>query len=202
MKRAILTALALALCACNSGQPRIYRIAMDLTPATDIHEPTCFKNNQVPSSNVTDNKTNLYAEEQWVIWDATSSEMDPSPKQFLDLGHQAFKLGDSPAVDFDDVIGTTVTGTFNGRRTRSNSVPNQYVQTRQTTLTVKLSDSGASPTGTMTIASEYACVTQGGTCPLEDFVADPRNCSVDIPFSARRIDVSRISAYSEDSKGP
>ena len=78
-------ALAVALAACNSGQPRTYRIALDMTPVRYITDSKCYKNNVVPAPN--ESTANLFDEQQWVIWDGASQ--DGSPLQFLDFGKQA-----------------------------------------------------------------------------------------------------------------
>lgn len=198
--RLLALAAAFVVTACNTGQPRIYRVALNTAPMRNISDPSCFKANMVPgSSGLTE--SNLFVEQQWVIWDATGTDADMTPMQFIDVGHQAFKMGDSPAVDFDELIGTTNAGTFTGQRVQSSSVPNSYIEVRQTILTVTFSDTGAAPTGKLAADAKYECVSQGAPCPSSAFVSDPKSCRVELPFSARRIDVSRIAGYSEESKG-
>lgn len=203
MQRTMIGALAVvALAACNAGQPRIYRVALDLGPTKSVQEATCFKNQMVPSSQISE--TNLFVEEQWVIWDGATA--DGAPKQFLDFGHQTFKLGDAPEADFDDLIAGNPSnpGVFTGQRVRSNlvSIPGtgSFVQVRQTIITASFADLGAAPVGTLKIDAKYACQSQGAQCPMEDLVADPRSCAVAVNFSARRIDVSRIAGYTEEGK--
>src|SRR5262245_7846430 len=99
MPRYLILAAPLALVACNNGQPHTFRIALEQPSAL---ANSCFKNNMPPSSSTTVSTNNLVAEEQWVIWDGV--EKDGTPSQYLDHGKHAFKLGDSPAVAFDEVV--------------------------------------------------------------------------------------------------
>ena len=142
-------------------------------------------------------ETNLRVEEQWVIWDGVEG------KQYLDMGHQQYKLGDSPTINFAELIEGSA-GQFTGQRVENDQVtiPNvvSYNQVRQTILTVAFNDLGASPTGTMSLSASYAC-QPSGSCPNDNTVADPRSCVVPLNFVARRIDTSRIAAYSEEGAG-
>ncbi len=201
MYRLMIAALAtIALAACNAGQPRIYRVALDVAPSKNIQDSMCFKNQQVPSGG--ESTSNLLVEQQWVVWDGQNA--DGTEAQFLDMGRQQFKLGNSPEVDFDELIKSTpgqAAGIFVGQRVTSDivSLGNGSVVTARTgIITVSFQDLGASPVGTMSVDSRYACQAQGGaSCPQEANVSDPRNCKVTMNFSARRIDVSRIAGYTE-----
>jgi len=202
--RPLLAALTvLALAACGSNQPRTYRVALDLTPARFITDGKCFKNNVVPAPN--ESTANLFEEQQWVIWDGV--QQDGSALQFLDFGKQTFKLGDSPEINFDELVRSFATvnpGVFTGQRVVSTvtpSGPGSAVQTATTIITVTFSDQGASPHGRLDLDSRYACSpVAGGICPMEAVVASPRNCAVAIPFSARKIDIARVAEYQEEGK--
>jgi hypothetical protein len=195
MQRMMMAFVAVAaLAACNGGQPRIYRVAVDQTPARNVQTAACWKMQAVPTSFI--NETNLLVEEQWVIWDGLDSQ--GAPKYFLDFGRQNFNLGDAPEIDFNELISSGVQGQFSGQRVRSQQVPGIYTEVRQTSITVTFNDLGAAPTGTMSLKAAYACQ---GTCPPENQVNDPRSCEVPLQFSARRIDVSRIAGYSEQGDG-
>lgn len=201
MKRTLL-ALCLALTACNAGQPRTYRVAIDTAPL-NITDSTCFKNGTVPS--YPESTSNLFAEQQWVVWDGVLA--DNTSVQYLDFGTQSFKLGHSPSVSFDELVrsySATNPGVFQGQRQISRVTPNNggtYVQTATSVITVTFSDLGAAPSGTLAVESRYQCTpVSPGVCPLEIDVTDPKSCKVSIPFSGRRIDVSRIATYEEDAK--
>lgn len=201
--RTLVAAAVLALCACNAGQPRAYRIALDKTFATNITDGNCFKNGEVtPPSEST---SGLFTEEQWVIWDGVTP--DGTAVQYLDFGKQTYKLGHSPAISFDELIRSNSTvnpGLFTGTRLVSASTASgagSFVQTATSIVTVSFSDLGNSPSGTLTLDSRYACGTvNGGVCPNEQFVADPKSCLVVLPFSARKIDAARIAGYTEEGK--
>src|SRR5258708_6665633 len=134
---------AVTLAACNAGQPRIYRVALDDSSTKSIQQTECWKGGKVPTTSSSD--TNLLIEEQWVVWDG--ADPDGSPKQFLDLGPQSYKLGDSPQIDFDDTIGSTTPGSFLGAHVRSDtiSIPGagSYIEVRETSITTSFSDLGA-----------------------------------------------------------
>jgi hypothetical protein len=199
MPRFVIAVIASAgLLACNAGQPRIYKVAVDLSPATPVRDATCYFNQAVPV-NVVDT-TNLRSDQQWVIWDAVNST--GQAVQYLDCGEQQAHLGNSPVIDFTSAIETTTSGTFVGTERQSETFGNnQFTQVRNATITVNFADEGATPTGTMTLHSEYAC-TPMNNCPMETATSDFHSCSVSLNFTARRIDTSRISAYNDQGKGP
>lgn len=200
--RTLTVAAAVAFCACNAGQPRTYRVAIDESPL-NVTDATCFKNGSIPS--YPSSTSNLFAEQQWVVWDASLS--DGTPVQYLDFGTQSFKLGHSPGVQFDELIRSfsgSNPGVFIGQRLTSKVSPSNggtYVQTATSIVTVSFSDLGAAPSGTLVVESKYACSgLGGGACPLEQDVMDPKSCKVSMPFNARRIDVARIATYEEEAK--
>jgi hypothetical protein len=190
--RPLLLPALLALAACNNGQPRIYKIALDKTPETPVLDATCYFNNPMPAANV--ETTNLRTEEQWVIWDAAAT--DGSPLEYLDSGDQKAKLGDSPSFEFDSAIETSQPGTFVATTRSELANGTFYTQVRNSTMTVKFSDEGASPTGTMDLHSEYAC-TPMSNCPVAGPGDDFQTCSVTLNFTARRIDASRVDSYTD-----
>jgi hypothetical protein len=178
-----------ALSGCNNGQPRIYRVSLDTTPLRTIADPSCYKNGQL--SNNQETTSNFREEHQWVIWDSGDG------KQYLDIGTQHYKLGDSPDINIGDVIecGASCTGTFQGARTLTNPFPGvqNTTETRQTSITVAFNDEGAAPAGTVQLRAQYACV---GNCPPpQNSAPDAVSCATQMSFEARRIDTSRIEAY-------
>ncbi|MBL8952360.1 MAG: hypothetical protein JNK82_16390 [Myxococcaceae bacterium] len=192
-----------ALAACQGNQPRTYRVALDLTPVRFITDGKCFKNNEVPAPN--ESTANLFDEQQWVVWDGV--QQDGSSVQFLDFGKQQFKLGDSPQVEFSDLVrsfASVTPGVFTGQRVLSSVTPSgggNVVQTATTIITVTFNDLGNAPYGRLDIDSRYACTgVAGGVCPLEQAVASPRSCAVAVPFVARKIDIARVAEYQEEGK--
>jgi hypothetical protein len=189
---AALASLAV-LAACNNGQPRLYKVAVDMSALSPVTDSTCYFNNMAPNAAVT--TTDLRTEQQWVVWDA--SDTDGKPLQYLDPGEQRAKMGNSPSIDFHDTIETTTPGTFTGTIRSTQTFGMLYTETRQGTLAVAFSDQGASPTGSITFRSEYDCSAMSGTCPMDNPSSDFHSCSVTLPFTSRRIDASRIDGYTD-----
>src|SRR5262249_19594899 len=157
-----LVASAAVLAACNGGQPRIYKVAMDMSPLSPVRDASCYYNQAAPT-NVTET-TNLRAEQQWVVWDAVGDK--GAPLQYLDCGEQKFTMGNSPALDFAGAIETEQPGTFVGTARSTRTFGNNlYTEVRNTTIDVTFNDQGPSPTGTMTLRSEYGC-TPVEACPI------------------------------------
>jgi hypothetical protein len=179
-----------ALSGCNGGQPRIYNVAVDITPLRTIADPSCYKNSQLPSGDQI-TEVNYRSHHQWVIWDSGDG------KQYLDVGQVQFKLGDSPTISVADMIETSQAGTFQGSRNETNTAPgnggSMVNETRQTSVTVTFNDEGAAPTGNVQLRAQYACV---GNCFQPNPTPDSVSCATQLSFEARRIDTSRIEAYS------
>jgi hypothetical protein len=181
------------LAACNNGQPRLYKVAVDMSPLNPVTDSSCYFNNAAPNVAVT--TTDLRTEQQWVVWDASDS--DGKPLQYLDPGEQRAKMGNSPSIDFHDTIETTTPGSFTGTIRSTQAFGQLYTETRQGTLTVTFSDQGASPTGSITFRSEYDCSAMSSTCPMDNPSSDFHSCSVSLNFTSRRIDASRIDGYTD-----
>jgi hypothetical protein len=179
--------------ACNNGQPRLYKVAVDMSPLSPVTDSTCYFDNTAPNVAVT--TTDLRTEQQWVVWDANDS--DGKPLEYLDPGEQKARMGNSPSIDFHDTIETTTQGTFTGTVRSTQAFGMEYTETRQGTLTVAFSDQGASPTGTLTFRSEYDCTSGMQACPADNPSSDYHSCSVTLNFTARRIDASRIDGYTD-----
>jgi len=184
--RLALTLTALTLAACNSGQPTLYKMAIDTSPMLSL-DPSCYTDGAQPSGTV--ETTNLRIAEQWVIWDGTGP--NNTPQQYLDCGEQKGTLGSAGAYDFDSVIETTQPGTFVGT-IRISHPSATFTSVSSQTLQVTFADEGAAPTGSMTWHTEYGCTGDG--CPP---AGNGQSCSVTFPFTARRIDASRIDGYTD-----
>lgn len=166
---------------CNSGQPRIYRIAIDPSPLTSL-PPSCYQGNAV--STLRTIGTNLRSEVQWVVWDGTEG------KQYLDLGAFAVKLGDADTV----TVGSMIEGqdrVFSGQLVEQKLPdPNsQYTYTKTLSLVVTWDDMGAAPRGTIDASSMYTCTS----CNNND---NKVNCAAKFNFVGRRIDTAQNSEYS------
>ncbi|MBX5484212.1 MAG: hypothetical protein IRZ16_20490 [Myxococcaceae bacterium] len=179
-------ATAVALSACNTGQPRIYRVAVDLSPVLNL-PPTCFSNNEIPGGTVRQSVTNWRGEYEWVIWDGVDG------KQYLDLGEGAtFDLGDAAPISVVGVIegqDNTFVGTETISRLPDN---NNYSYVRTKVITVTFNDQGASPTGTVDLNSSYTCTN---CADGETEQPGNKNCSTRLNFTARRIDASPTTGY-------
>src|SRR5439155_1284544 len=116
------------------------KVAVDRSAVSPVRDATCFYNQAVPT-NVTDT-TNLRSEQQWVIWDAVNSA--GQAVQYLDCGTQQEHLGNSPAINFGEIIETTTAGTFVGTSRSSQTFGNNtFTQVRNATITVTFIDEGA-----------------------------------------------------------
>jgi hypothetical protein len=193
MKVVALGALALiSFAGCLQGQPRLYRVAVDATPVRTIAVPSCFRNNNLPAGRGNISEQNYRQEDEWVIWNGTDQT------EYLDLGTQAYNLGDSPTIRVNDLIEGTEK-TFSASRTEQKPIADQYTEARQTSISVKFNDYSAVPTGAITLNSQYACIKGRADCPVGDASPqDAASCSTVINFVARRIDVQQITAYNNN----
>jgi hypothetical protein len=182
----------LALMGCNNGQPRIYRVAVDLTPVKTIAVSSCYRNNNLPTSRVSTSEQNYRSEDEWVIWNGVDQT------EYLDLGTQSFDLGDAPTIRVTDVIEGT-DKTFAALRTEQKPVSDLYTEARQTQISVKFNDYSFAPTGTIALNAQYACLKGRADCPIGDASPqDAASCSSQINFVARRIDAQQLTAYSNN----
>jgi hypothetical protein len=171
------------LSACGpAGQPRIYRVAIDVSPITTLADPQCFHSNMTNNAD-TIVDTQYRSETQWVVWDAAEQ------KQFLDMGNSKFNLGDAPTITVSDSIeGGQNVFTAN----RQELLRGLITEQRSTTITVNFSDLGATPTGTIALDAQYQCANAQATCP-----SDPlqRSCKATLNWVARKIEVQQLAPY-------
>lgn len=193
MKLVVLGALSLlSLAGCLQGQPRLYRVALDETPVRTVNTPTCFRNSELPAGRNNTSEQNYRSEDEWVIW----SGVDQT--EYLDLGTQAWTLGDAPVIRVSDLIEGT-DKTFNASRNVQTPVSDQYIELRQTTVSAKFDDYSAVPVGTIALNSQFACTKARGECPTgQNLANDAASCSANLKFVARRIDVQQLTAYNNN----
>ena len=186
MKTTLAAAFTLiAMSACNTGQPRIYRVAIDESPVRQPLPPDCYRGNIVPAA--ADQRQNFRHDADWVIWDGADGK-----QQYLDTGAISYALGDAPKVDVADAI-EGADKTFIGIRTRITPLGNDRTDTRRTQVTVTFNDFSASPTGTVALQGQYLC--QGNACPNNNMDPETRSCQATLNFVARRIDVQNLTVY-------
>ena len=193
MKLVALGALSLlSLAGCLQGHPRLYRVAVDVTPVRTIAVPSCFRNNNLPAGRGNITEQNYRAEDEWVIWNGTDQT------EYLDLGTQTFNLGDAPTIRVSDLIEGT-DKTFSALRNEQKPIADQYTEARQTQISVKFNDYSAVPTGTIALNAQYACIKGRADCPVGDASPqDAARCSSSLNFVARRIDVQQLTAYNNN----
>lgn len=193
MKVVALGALALiSFAGCLQGQPRLYRVALDETPVRTVNTPTCFRNSELPANRNNIVEQNYRSEDEWVIWNGVDQT------EYLDLGSQAWKLGDAPEILVTDLI-QGMDKAFSAARNVQSPISDQYIELRQTTVAVRFNDYSAAPTGTVSLTSQYACTKARGECPQGTAVAnDAASCTASLNFVARRIDVQQSTAYKND----
>ena len=193
MKLVALGALSLlSLAGCLQGQPRIYRVAVDVTPVRTIAVPSCFRNNNLPAGRGNITEQNYRAEDEWVIWNGTDTT------EYLDLGTQTFNLGDAPTIRVSDLIEGT-DKTFSALRNEQKPIADQYTEARQTQISVKFNDYSFSPTGTIALNAQYACIKGRADCPVGDASPqDAASCSSSLNFVARKIDAAQSTIYNNN----
>ena len=182
---------AAALCtlaACQNGQPRVYRVAVDITSIKTLQDPQCFKANMPPTS-LTVQEQNYRSETTWVVWDGAGS------KQFMDMGLSKFTLGDSPQVVVDDLI-EGADRSFTATRVRT--LRTNITELEKTIVIANWNDLGATPVGTIVIDASYQCADGLTKCPNEP---NKRSCKQTLNFWARKIEVSETSEISSAGAG-
>ncbi len=197
---------ALVVTGCNTGQPRIWRVAYNTSGVEFVENSSCYIGNRVPQSRTA--QTNYRRDANWVIWDGVSDQASGSLRQYLDIGNPTFKLGDSPQVKVEDVIeGDSQTRTFAAERQKASLGPlernRNAVETRSGRVQVVWENYNPAATGSMTIRSEYRCVDNGqmmqDQCPRggggDPVGNEAANCEVNVTFVARRIDVNQNTNY-------
>lgn len=192
-KVVLLGALSLlGLAGCNMGQPRLYRVAIDESPLKTIKTPTCYRNSNLPGG---PSDVDTYrAEKEWVIWNGVSG------KEYLDLGTLSYKLGDSPTITVLGLIeGDGAERSFAAVRTEARPAGDLYTEQRQMQIAVKFDDYSASPVGTVSLQSTYACSNNRASCPTGDQAPpDAASCNAVLNFVARRIDVTNGTSYNNN----
>lgn len=189
--KALIAASAVALLAlvgCGSSNARTYSIAYDGSASQNL-PPSCFVNNTVPTQKV--ELTNERREIVFVIWDGTEG------KQYLDISDKTWgggtqkELGDADPVIIDGLIESTDGKVFSGTRT-ARTLPNpaapnpNFSDTQVSTVTVTFDEIGNTAKGSIALKSDYTCTScqnNGGKV----------NCSVQYPFSGRRVDYQNFA---------
>ncbi len=179
----------LGLAGCNSGQPRIYRVAVDRSPINTSLPPSCYRVAQPNGGIVSPVDVNYRQQEQWVVWEGVEKV------EYLDMGSTSFKLGDSPKIDVTSLI-EGKEKVFAASHAELKAVADQYTEQRRMTVTVKFDDYSFAPKGTVALKSEYACSGPAGRCPTgEALPADGANCEGLLSFVARRVDAQQVTFY-------
>jgi hypothetical protein len=206
-------AATLLVTGCNTGQPRIWRVAYDTSRIDFVDNSSCYIGNRVPQARTA--QTNYRRDANWVIWDGVSDPASGQLKQYLDIGSPAtfgmpgFKLGDSPRVIVEDVIeGDAALRTFTAERQVASFGPRERnrnaIETRVGRVTVQWDNYNPAAIGTITIRSEYRCVDNGqmmeDQCPRggggDPVGNEAANCEVQVGFVARRIEANQNTNYS------
>ncbi len=176
------------LAGCQMGQPRVYRVALDITPIKTLQDPQCFKANMPPTA-LTVQEQNYRTETTWVVWDGADS------KQFMDMGLSKFTLADSPQVVVDDLI-EGADRAFTATRVRT--LRSTITELEKTIVIANWNDLNATPTGTLVIDSSYQCANGTSNCPNEP---NKRSCKQTLNFWARKIEVSQTTGVSNQGGG-
>jgi hypothetical protein len=200
--------VALLVTGCNTGQPRIWRVAYDTSRVDFVDNSSCYIGNRVPQARTA--QSNYRRDANWVIWDGVADQ-GGQLKQYLDIGTPNFKLGDSPRVVVEDVIeGDAALRTFTAERQIASFGPRERmrnaIETRVGRITVQWDNYNPAATGLITIRSEYRCVDNGqmmqDQCPRggggDPVGNEAANCEVQVGFVARRIDVTQGTNYSNN----
>lgn len=210
-------AAVLVVSGCNTGQPRIWRVAYDTSRFVFVDNAQCYVSKRVPQARTA--QSNYRRDANWVIWDGVS-DANGRPKQYLDIGTPTFKLGDAPRVTVEDAIeGDAEQRSFVAERQVASLGPaacnasnfescgqtvRNAIETRIGQVTVSWDAYNPASTGVIRINSTYRCVDNGAMlqdqCPqiirMEQPATDAAECQVEVPFVARRIDVNQNTNYS------
>ena len=161
MKLVALGALSLlSLVGCNQGQPRIYRVAVDATPVRTIAVPSCFRNNNLPAGRGNITEQNYRSEDEWVIWNGIDQT------EYLDLGTQTFeprRRAHHPRQRTSSKAPTRPSRRCATSRSRS---PTSTPRRARRRSRVKFNDYSFSPTGTIALNAQYACIKGRADCPV------------------------------------
>lgn len=192
MQSFVVAALAFSsLVGCGpAGQPRIFRVAVDVTPVKTLNDPQCFKGN-MPNQNVIISEQFYRKEAIWVVWDG------PDKKQYLDMGTQtSFTLGDSPTIVVDNLIegaADGATSVFHANKQEQRR--DRTIQLRTTDIVTTFDDLGATPMGTIVLNAQFQCQDGQDRCPNEP---EQRSCKTQLNFWARRVEVTQTTGYPAD----
>jgi len=210
-------AAALVVTGCNTGQPRIWRVAYDTSRFVFVDSAQCYVSKRVPQARTA--QSNYRRDANWVAWDGVS-DANGRPKQYLDIGNPQFKLGDAPRVIVEDAIeGDAEQRSFVAERQVASLGPQacgggnlescgqtvrNAIETRIGQVTVTWDSFNPASTGFVRINSTYRSVDNGAMlqdqCPqitrMEQPATDAAECQVEVPFVARRIDVQQNTNYS------
>jgi hypothetical protein len=179
------------LTGCNAGQPRLWRVAIDMSPVKFLADPTCYKGSTVPPGLTLSSETNYREQADWVMWDG------PNGDQYLDIGHKSFNLGNAPTINVVDLIeGTASQRIFSAQKTVVTKYPGVDAnESRQTQVVVTFSDYGATPTGTIALTAQYNCLNAGANCPNPNLQSDSVSCRTQVTFEGRQISASATTVY-------
>jgi hypothetical protein len=201
----VVSALSLfAFAGCNSGQPRIYRVALDNTNERIVGNSACYIGNQVPQV-APNSYTNFYSEGEWTIWGGVKTT------EYLDVADAKWKLADSHEIDTYGLIlgeNKAFTGSrqwlepqyeFNQANMRTE---NSYTYAYTTTVTVTFNDYSFSPIGTIALDSKYQCARGFTDCPGQGVnIAVPApatSCAAQLSFVARAIEADNVTPYNNN----
>lgn len=180
--RSLMSAVAVlaagTLMACNGGQPRVYKIAIDTSPLKNL-PATCYSAGNAPSNTPTE--SGLVETQDWELFDGAQ-------KQYLSLGTRTIGMGEAPSVQigpgstFDTIEGgpKTFTGEY---KTVSNPGGGTNEVTQDKVVTVTFDDTpGNTASGTIDVKSTVTC-TQTPCSP---------SCEVTMTFNGRKIEGTPI----------
>jgi hypothetical protein len=210
-------AAVLVVSGCNTGQPRIWRVAYDTSRFVFVDNAQCYVSKRIPTARTA--QSNYRRDANWVAWDGVS-DANGRAKQYLDIGNPQFKLGDAPRVIVEDAIeGDAEQRSFVAERQVASLGPaacnasnfescgqtvRTAIETRVGQVTVTWDSYNPAATGAIRINSTYRCGDNGAMlqdqCPQiirnEQPATDAAECQVEVPFVARRIDVQQTTTYS------
>jgi hypothetical protein len=171
----VMVGLALTgLLGCGSEQPELYRVAVDVKPLVALPGSCYQTGNAPPSGNRNDG---VVLPIQWMLWTGLDEH------RYLEPGSFSVRLGDAGEVGLnglglegrvgdESVFGSELVRVF----------PEQTI-TQQVTIT--FTELGATAQGTMELS--LRCTPGSVPCPPD--------CSVSLPFNARRLDVDAEALY-------
>ena len=146
---------------CNSGMPRLWRIAIDSTPLSNIADSGCYVDKQRRRHRQHDHehrRDNFRARVEWVMWDGDTGT-DGEIKQYLDIGSKSIGSAEAPAITVTALIeGNATDKQFTGQRNEvRQSLPGARQREPSHADHHHVDDYGLSPTGTVRLDARYVC---------------------------------------------